>query len=101
MIPLKQLKKYLNLDLKQLCKWLRANTISLNCNKTELIIFRHPNKQINYELKIKINGKKLLPSTSVKYLGISLDPHLNWSHQVDSLSTKLTRAAGMLSKIRY
>ena len=98
---LKKLKKYLNLDLKQLCKWLRANKISLNCSKTELIIFRHPNKQINYELKIKINGKKLLPSNFVKYLGIILDPHLNWSHQADSLSTKLTRAAGMLSKIRY
>ena len=98
---LKQLKKYLNLDLKQLCKWLKANKISLNCSKSELIIFRHPNKQVNYELKIKINGKKLLPSKFVKYLGIILDPHLNWSHQADSLSTKLTRAAGMLSKIRY
>ena len=98
---LKQLKKYLNFDLRQLCNWLKANKISLNCSKTELIIFRHPNKQINYELKIKINGKNLLPSKFVKYLGIILDPHLNWSHQADSLSTKLTRAAGMLSKIRH
>ena len=45
--------------------------------------------------------KKLVPSKCVKYLGIVLDPHLNWSFQVDSLATKLTRAAGMLSKIRH
>ena len=98
---LKQLKKHLNMDLKQLCNWLKANKISLNCSKTEYMIFRHPNKQINYDLKIKINGKRLVPSKCVKYLGIILDPHLNWSFHVDSLATKLTRAAGMLSKIRH
>ena len=65
------------------------------------MIFRHPNKPLNYDLKGKINGKKLVPSNSVKYLGIILDPHLNWSFHVDSLATKLTRAAGMLSKIRH
>ena len=43
---LKQLKKHLNLDLRSLCNWLKANKISLNCSKTELLIFRHPNKQI-------------------------------------------------------
>ena len=84
-----------------MCNWLKANKISLNCDKTELIIFRHPNKQLNYDLRIKINGKKLLPSLCVKYLGITLDCHLNWSYQVDSLSTKLAREVGMLSKIRH
>ena len=98
---LKQLQKQLNYDLRQLCRWLKANKISLNCNKTELILFRHPNKPINYDLKVKINGKKLLTSNYVKYLGIILDSHLNWSYHADSLSTKLTRAAGMLSKIRH
>ena len=98
---LKQLQKYLNLDLRQLCNWLKANKISLNCGKTELILFRHPNKKINYDLKIKINGKKLLQSSAVKYLGIILDPHLNWSAHVNSLAAKLSRAAGMLAKVRH
>ena len=98
---LKQLQNDLNYDLKQLCNWLKANRISLNCSKTELIIFRHPNKLLNYDLKIKINGKKLEPSKQVKYLGVVLDPHLNWSYHIDGLATKLTRAAGMLAKIRH
>ena len=54
----KKLQKYINLDLKQLCKWLRANKISLNVSKTELLIFRHPLNKVNYGLKIKMNGKK-------------------------------------------
>ena len=44
---LKQLQKHLNIDLRNLCNWLKANKISLNASKTELLIFRHPNKTIN------------------------------------------------------
>ena len=98
---IKQLQKHINIDLKQLCNWLKANKISLNSGKTELIIFRHPNKKLNYDLKIKINGKKLLQSSAVKYLGILLDPFLNWSAHVSSLAPKLNRAAGMLAKVRH
>ena len=53
---LKQLQKHLNLDLRNLCNWLTTNKISLNASKTELLIFRHPNKHINYNLKIDGKG---------------------------------------------
>ena len=98
---LKQIKKYVNLDLRNLCKWLKSNKISLNANKTELLVFRHPNKVLNYDLKIKIDGKKLFPSDYVKYLGILIDSHLKWNYQTDTLASKLSRAIGMLSKIRH
>ena len=97
----KQLQSYLNSDLKCLCKWLRANKICLNTSKTELLIFRHPNKKPNYEFKIKMNGKKLYPSKFVKYLGVLIDSHLNFSFHINSISTRLSRAIGMLEKIRY
>ena len=98
---LKKLQKQVNLDLRFLCKWLKANKISLNASKTELLLFRHPNKVINYDLKIKINGKKLIPSNFVKYLGILIDCHLNWHIHTNDLITKLSCAIGMLSKIRH
>ena len=65
-----------------------------------MLIFRHPNKKINYELKIKLDGKKIYPSKYVKYLGILIDEHLNWSFHSSFLASKLSRANGMLSKIR-
>ena len=98
---LKQMQKQLNLDLRNLCNWLKANKISLNASKTEMILFRHPNKEINYNLKIKIDGKKLQPSNYVKYLGIFLDPFLKWNYHVDIIAPKLSRACGMLMKIRH
>ena len=98
---MKKIQKQINLDLKFLCKWLKANKISLNASKTELLIFRDPKKKISFDLKIKIDGKKLIPSDYVKYLGILIDSHLNWHPQTMVLSSKLSRANGMLAKVRY
>ena len=56
---LKSIRKHLNLDLRFLCNWLTANKISLNASKTEVILFKHPNKITNYDLKFKINGKTI------------------------------------------
>ena len=98
---LKKIRKQLNFDLRFLSKWLRANKISLNAGKTEMIIFRHPMKQLKYELKLKINGKRLYQSDFVKYLGILIDPHLKWNYHIDFIAPKLSRALGMLTKIRH
>ena len=45
--------------LKILEIWLKTNKVALNVSKTELLIFGHPNKNINFEFKIKIDAKKL------------------------------------------
>ena len=66
-----------------------------------MLIFRDPRKQMTFDLKIKIDGKKILPCTSVKNLGIYIDCHLNWQTHRTELSVKLSRAIGMLCKIRY
>ena len=98
---LKQIKKFLNFDLRNLVSWLKANKISLNASKTEILIFRHPNKPINYDLKIKLDGKRIYPPKFVKYLGILIDPHLSWNYHSKMLAPKLSRAVGMLAKIRH
>ena len=43
---LKQLKKKVNRNLKLIVEWVRANKLSLNTNKTEIIIFKPRNKTI-------------------------------------------------------
>ena len=45
--------------------------------------------------------KKLYPSKFGKYLGVLIDSHLNFSFHINSISTRLSRAIGMLAKIRY
>ena len=65
-----------------------ANKIDLNKSKTELIFLKKPNTIIQFN-KIKINGIKLYPSKSVKYLGIHLDEHLDGSAHAEILIPKL------------
>ena len=39
-------------------------------------------------------------SKRVTYLGMTLDEHLDWSPQLQNLFSKLSRAVGMLSKLK-
>ena len=55
---IKNIQKRVNLDLKFLCQCLNASKISLNASKTELLIFRDPRKKIDFNVKIKIEGKQ-------------------------------------------
>ena len=96
----KNLNKQINRDMKHLNNWLSANKISLNVEKTELVIFKSPRKVLLDEIKIKLSGKRLYPSNSVKFLGIKIDRFLYWHDQVNSIAVKLNRANALLLKIR-
>ena len=63
---LKKLKKLVDADLKHLADWLNANKISLNVKKTEMVIFESKQKKFEGDVKIKLCGKKLYPTESVK-----------------------------------
>ena len=43
---------FVNFDMKNLTDWLNSNTISLNVQKTELVIFKHQRKKL---VKLKLN----------------------------------------------
>jgi len=57
---------------------------------------------LNYEkLYINFNGKRLIAVDQVKYLGLYIDKYLHWDYHVAELSKKLSRANGILSKLRF
>ena len=90
-----------NADLRTLTTWLNANRISLNASKTEFVIFRSKSKPLTCSPFLKLVGKKIFPISSVKYLGVRLDKHLNWKPHISDIASKLQRANGMLSKLRH
>ena len=78
---LKKINKHINHDLKLLNIWLRANKISLNASKTEIILFR-PKSQSNItkHLNFRISGQYIRRINEVKYLGLILNEFLSWSN---------------------
>ena len=55
---------------------------------------------MGFDLKLKLNGKRLYPTTSVKYLGIKTDKNLTWTDHIKDTAIKLNRANAMLFKVR-
>ena len=49
---IKKLNKMLKKDLKNLTNWLNANKISLNVDKTEMILFKLIKKPLDCQLKL-------------------------------------------------
>ena len=51
-------------------------------------------------VKPKLNGKRIYPTKSVKYLGIKIDENLTWIDHINDIAIKLNRANAMLFKVR-
>ena len=96
-----RMTRKINSDLKSLTQWLLANKISLNAGKTEVIIFKSPNKQIPETIKIKMCGKILPICKQIKYLGVYIDEHISWKYHIDQLANKLKRANNLLAIARH
>ena len=65
-----------------------------------MVIFKSKQMKFEGDLKIKLCGKRLYPTESVKYLGVKTDTNLSWQYHVNDLSTKLNRANALLFKMR-
>ena len=99
---LKTIETVINHELKLVSNWMNLNKLSLNSDKTKLIIFHSKQKTLDTRMvSIKLNGKKLKLEDNVKYLGMFLDKHLTWEFHINQLSKKLSRANGIISKLRH
>ena len=63
-------------------------------------IFKSKQKKFEVDLKIKLCGKRLYPTESVKYLGVKIDTNLSCQYHVNYLSIKLNRANDLFFKMR-
>ena len=87
---LKKINKYVNGNVKLLCQWIRSNKLSLNPDKTEIIIFMRKHQVITKHLNFRDRGQEINPTTSVKYLGVFLNDSLTWNIHLANLIPNLT-----------
>ena len=57
-------------------------------------------KKLDFDLKLKLNDKRLYPTESVKYLGIKIDENLTWIDHINDSAIELNRANAMPFKVR-
>ena len=90
----------INKELEKVSNWLAANKLSLNVKKSIFMHF-HYGRQKKSTLNIKINNTNIEEKDTAKYLGTLIDNKLNWKSHTQFVKTKLSRAIGIISKIRY
>ena len=74
-------------SLNSLIDWCDHLKIKINPNKTQYMIFKNPSKKES-ELNLKIKGAPIGETESLKFLGITLTPHLIWSDHYNTLVKK-------------
>ena len=90
----------MNRELNVVVDWYRANKLSLNETKTNLMLFTNSsNPVVNIEIIINNIEVKNLPHT--KFLGIHIDNKLKWNEHTRVVNQKISRAYYALTKAKY
>ena len=89
----------MNVELKLLSRWFRANKLSLNAQKTFYLVF-HRARIKNHDLSKRIDGSTLNRSSNIKYLGVIIDHKLNWCEHITHVKNKVSKGIGILYKAR-
>ena len=96
-----QIQKVVNRELRKVRKWLEANRLALNIDKTNFVIFHSQQHKITDNIVLRFGRKSIKQESYVKCLGILLDSNLSWKFQLTKLFKKLARNAGLFYKIRH
>ncbi len=70
--------------------------LSLNPDKTELMLCTLSNLDVNLPFPMYLAGKEIFQTKSLKYLGVILDQKLSFDHHAVNQSLKTKKAIGML-----
>ena len=95
------LRKLVEEELSNLINWFKANTLSLNVSKTNVIIFSKTDL-INYkDLVLNVDGIIIKPVKSTKFLGINIDKQLNWRDHTHFVKNKLSSGLYLLNSAKH
>ena len=87
---LKFLYDKINHDMARLTQWFYDNSLSLNVDKTNFILFKSKRKPVNYNGTVKIGNRDVKRVSHTKFLGVIVDEHLAWDKHVKHILTKLS-----------
>ena len=85
-------------ELENITLWLKRNKLSLNVQKTKLMIFHRKQKQIN-ELNILIDGIAIERVESFNFLGLIIDEGISWKKHTDVVKNKISKVVGILYRL--
>ena len=92
-----ELNRNVNTVLTTVQQWVSDNGLKLNKSKTKYMIFTNRTKE---DINISIAGVRIKQSEQERFLGVIIDSKLNWTQHIKHLTTKVSRNAGILYKLK-
>ena len=90
----------LNTELSLIYDWMLNNRLSVNVEKTELMLIS--NKKFNHSNSdIVLGGENLSFTDSSMFLGLKFDNKLKFSKHTADISGKISKSIGIFSKIKH
>ena len=93
---LETLKELVTNDLQRLMDWFKANKLTINLSKTEVVLFSPKDK--HQEITLNIGTYTLTSIPHVRFLGIWLDSKLQWRKHISTLLIKLKQNINILKQ---
>ncbi len=89
--------------LNRYSHWCSRWRVSLNPQKTQFIVFKHPNSKRTSQnpqlVNVNLLGVRLAQQTEVDYLGVRFSRTLNWSSDVQRTLDKMRKRASLLGAL--
>ena len=96
------IKHFITNDLHKISEWFRANKLALNETKTNYVIFHSRYREKPPDtFSIILNNIELERVTHTKFLGVLIHENLLWNHHINYISSKVSRATGLLAKLKH
>ena len=96
-----EIEKTYNSVLEHVIHWLNANKLSLNIEKSSLVLFRRQRKKLARNTTAKMMGQSIKEKDYTKYLGILIDKTLSWSLHMKHVNLKISKGIAILFKLRH
>ena len=84
----------INNELENVNIWLKHNTLSLNAQKTKLMVFHQKQKKFK-EIYLSIGTMPIEPVPTYNFLCITLDETLSWKNHTKMVANKFSRVIGI------
>ena len=95
------LKTRVEINLDIALKWFTQNRLKINPSKTEMIILKSSRQKSDIDFSVLFGSNEISPSSSVKVLGVTIDPHLKWEKHVSSVVQRCYMVLVGLARVRH
>ena len=95
----KRQTQLLNFEINLINDWLKLNKLSLNIQKSKLMIFHMPQKKVMIP-KLFIDDVAVEHVSEFNFLGLTIQKHLKWDPHINKIASKISNIIGIMYRIK-